>query len=46
MINEKPSRLIAGVPEGMPLVARLEDQAWAADHDSSPSNAPTCPSTT
>jgi hypothetical protein len=26
--------LIAGVPEGVPLVARLEDQvAWAADHD-------------
>jgi hypothetical protein len=32
MIHERPSRLIAGVPEGVPLVARLEDpDAWAAD---------------
>src|SRR5918999_3074579 len=31
---EEPRGLVAGVPEGVPLVARLEDQvAGAADHD-------------
>src|ERR1035437_10125053 len=31
---QKPRREIAGVPEGVPLVARLEDQiAWACGHD-------------
>ena len=39
--------LIAGVPEGVPLVAGLEDQiAGAATSTSSPSSAPTRPSRT
>jgi hypothetical protein len=40
---EKPRRLIAGVPEGVPLVTRLEDQvAGAADHVCVPETSARC----
>ena len=44
---QDPRRLVAGVPECVPLVARLEDQiARAADQDLVAEQAPTLPSST